>query len=125
MLIIKGEPQLEYCRDGGSIGVQYKSIFGGSFLPSLPIVRSGNTKETAKPSGYGFPNLIQYKKVKKISKATGKPYYLTKEKEIELTQNKALSIAQKIVSNANNQEIKNIGEQLVYAISTGGKIKGS
>ena len=76
-LHLKNEPQLETCRDGGSIFASYTDFWGDNFLFTLPVKWSGTTKEDVHVSGYNAPFLEKYIKIKKISKGSGKPYFET------------------------------------------------
>ena len=124
-LPLRGKPRLDVCRDGGSIDASFTDFWGNSFLMSLPIRWGGDSKETIKVIGYKAPTLIQYIKTKKISKGSGKPYFLTNEREISINKNRALTISKKLLKAAKSTEEREIALDLVYGIESDGQQRNS
>lgn len=125
MLIIKGTPQIHACRDGGSLEAYFKTIFGGSYLLTLPIKWEGASRNDMRTAGYKAPELTQYKNERKISKANGKPFYVTKNVAVPITTGKALAIARKLYRAAKTAEDKELCMALLNGIENNDPSKNS
>ncbi len=125
ILPFRAEPELDYCRDGGSIDIRFTDFWGRKFLMELPIKMGGTSKEDMKPIGYRSPKLTKYKEIKKKSKISGKSYSTTVEVDIKLSQKKSLALADKILKSVSAATAKEIAGVLVFALENNGKLKDS
>ena len=116
-LIFRGKPEVSSCRDGGSIIASYKDIFGNNYSLTLPI-KWNPSKEDMKVIGYKAPKLEKLVREKKISKGSGKPYFINSEIEISLSKARALKIAIKIRDAVAVQECYRIALDLVHGIES-------
>ena len=123
-LIFRGKPDVSSCRDGGSIIATYKDIFGNNYSLSLPI-KWNQSKEDMKVIGYKVPKLVKLVREKKISKGSGKPYFINSEIEVGLSKARALKIAIRIRDAVADQVCHRIALDLVHGIESDGKLRNS
>ncbi|MCT7357888.1 hypothetical protein [Thalassolituus pacificus] len=123
-LILKGKPSIDSCRDGGSIVVNYYTLFGSKYILTLPI-KWGGTREDMKVVGYREPKLEKRLTQKKISKGSGKPYYINSLLDMELNKKDALKIAVKIRKKLTNTDSYDLALNLVHGIESNGHLRDS
>ena len=105
LILIKGTPDLDICRDGGSITALYRTIWGNEHLLTLPVKWGKDQDGSLAPIGYGAPKLAKYK-ITKVINSTGKPYTKSATTENEISIRQAFNIAKKILKSVQgtNQE---------------------
>lgn len=123
-LILKGKPSINSCRDGGSIVVSYKTLFGSKYILTLPI-KWGGTKEDMKVVGYKEPKLEKRLTKKKIAKGSGKPYFISSLLDVDLNKKDALRIAVKVRKKFTNTDSYDLALELVLGIESNGHFRDS
>ena len=123
-LIFRGKPSIDSCRDGGSIIASYTNIFGSEYTLTLPI-KWGGTREDMKVVGYREPKLEKRLSQKKISKGSGKPYFVSSHLDINLNKKNALKIAVKIRNAVSKTDSYELALDLVHGIENNGQLRDS
>ena len=123
-LIFRGKPSIDSCRDGGSIVASYKTLFGSKYILTLPI-KWGGTREDMKVVGYREPKLEKRLTQKKISKGSGKPYFMSSLLEVDLNKKDALKIAIRIQKTLTNTDSYDLALDLVHGIESNGHLRDS
>jgi len=123
-LILRGKPSIYSCRDGGSIVADYTTLFGSEYILTLPV-KWGGTKEDMKVVGYREPKLEKRLTQKKISKGSGKSYFLSSLLDVELNKKDALEIAVKIRRKLVNTDSYELALDLAHGIESNGHLRGS
>ena len=102
LILIKGTPELDICRDGGSITALYRTIWGNKHLLTLPVKWGKDQDGSLAPIGYGTPRLAKYKKSATI--------------ESEITLRQALTISKKILKLTLDKSQEEMASVLVHEI---------
>ncbi|PSF05023.1 hypothetical protein C7H09_17085 [Marinobacter fuscus] len=115
-LPLRGRPELNVCRDGGSITASYTDFWGNDYLLTLPVRLTGTSKDDVKMVGYKSPILEKVVKSKRISKGNGARYTLSSMVEVAVDKEHALKIARKIQRSVSGRENLDIATDLVLGI---------
>ena len=117
-LPLRGRPELNVCRDGGSITASYTDFWGNDYLLTLPVRLTGTSKDDVKMVGYKSPILEKVVKSKRISKGNGARYTLSSMVEVAVDKEHALKIARKIQRSVSGRENLDIATDLVLGIES-------
>ncbi|MCH8497053.1 MAG: hypothetical protein LAT63_01125 [Marinobacter sp.] len=119
LLPLKGKPELNVCRDGGSITASYTDFWGNDYRLTLPIRWARTPTDDVKVAGYRAPVLEKIVRSKRKPKGNGMINTVSSTVEVAVDNERALKIARKIQRSVTGQECSDLAADLVLGIEAG------